>query len=339
MPLKSILRSKKRQTQVLATLIVCIFFTIGGTLLSKQEEETGLNQRLAAIEEPSALVIPEKPASVSLEKFTRKSTTNGKIAWEITGSTVNVYNEDDLAEIQMPILTLHREEPTPVVITAKSALVNFIGQEIKQADLNEDVVLKNTNYQVETNHAEFYQSKNLLIAPGNVKIFSEQLDVTGEDLTSHTSSEINIIKKNTKSTIRKQASSNKKKSAALQVIKVSSDRLDFNNKSSKFKYSGNVIAKDGTHQIDADILSGRFTETQELTDFVANGNVIITDKEGLETKSDRADFDLKTNDVVLSGNPELMQNNNLVKAEIIYYNTATGKSHAEGEVEVTLLEK
>ena len=327
MSLKSIFKSKKRQTQVLATLLIGAFFTIGGFLLSNQNEEATLNQRLSAIEAPSALVVPEKPASVSLEKFTRKSTSNGKTTWEITGSTVNVYNEDNLADIKNPILTLYREEPEPIVITAKNALVNFIGQEIIQADLNKNVVLKNISYEVETEHAEFYQSKNLLIAPGNVKIISEQLNVTGEELTSDTLNEVNIIKRNTKSTIKRKTAAGKKKSAEMQTIKVSSDRLDFNNKTSEFKYSGNVIAKDRTHQIDSDILSGKFTKTQELTDFVANGNVVITDQEGLETKSDRADFDMKTNDVVLSGNPELKQNNNLVKAEIIYYNTTLSLIH------------
>lgn len=214
MPLKSIFKSKKRQTQVLATLIIGIFFTTGAVLLSNQSKESNLNKGLSAIDAPSALVIPEKPASVSLEKFTRKSTKNGKTAWEITGSTVNVYNQDDLAKIENPILTLYRDEPEPIVITAKTALINFVGQEIIQADLNKDVIIQNTNYTIETDHAEFYQTKNLLIAPGPVKITSEQFNVTGRDLTSNTLSEVSIIKKDTKSIIKKQATKK------ISVIKI-----------------------------------------------------------------------------------------------------------------------
>ena len=240
-------------------------------------------------------------------------------------------------------------------------IVYFEGQSIKLANLKDNVIINEPNYILKTSDATFYQQKNEIIAPKNVKIESEKFEIIGDDLKVNTDSQDVFYNANVKSKIYNVSIKTTSKSDELKqegqstqdadsevpkesVIFIDSVKFQMNNNTGVFSYQENVVAFQNEFSVKADLLNGKLItsvspDQQGVQDLKAVGNVIITQGQEMTAYSDYADFDLEKKIVTLTGNPKVERIDNIISADIIYYYLDEERSVAEGEVEVLMKEE
>jgi lipopolysaccharide transport protein LptA len=119
---------------------------------------------------------------------------------------------------------------------------------------------------------------------------------------------------------------------------IKSDSLTLRSAERKFLYSGNVELKNGEMTLTSEKLDGNYSESQELENLVATGDVVIIKGQAIRASGDKAVFDNKARTVVLTGSPEIKQDGSILSADLIRIFLDEDRSVAEGQVRVKLIE-
>jgi len=102
-------------------------------------------------------------------------------------------------------------------------------------------------------------------------------------------------------------------------IVIEADTLEYNKKDNFILYKGNVIVKKGDFTLRSDILKIFLDSKGDIQKIIAIGNVKFV-KGNRKGKSDEAEYYKDKNYIVLKGNAQLQQDNNIIEGdEIIYY--------------------
>ena len=127
-------------------------------------------------------------------------------------------------------------------------------------------------------------------------------------------------------------------------IEITSDALEVRQAESLAIFSGNVIAGQGTLRLTADVLEVLYdenndsgennennSETGAIKNMLAKGNVFISN--GAETaQGNRAEYDVDTGKINMSGSVVLTQGNNVISGETLVINLDDGQGKVEGRV-------
>ena len=107
-------------------------------------------------------------------------------------------------------------------------------------------------------------------------------------------------------------------------LEIRADRLDFDRKAGVARFEGSVEA----HQADLSLRCQRLTATYdtagELRTLVVEGGLSLT-AEGLTARAERADFDQRTGEMTLTGQPELIRGADRLSGERIRFWPETGR--------------
>lgn len=126
-------------------------------------------------------------------------------------------------------------------------------------------------------------------------------------------------------------------------IDVEADRLDVDDRAKTAVYKGDVRAKQGDFVVRTAKLTARYTgqaglaeqldnadkskkQDAQVNRIEARGKVIVTSKDGQSATGDWADFDIKSNKVVLGGDVVLTQEKNVVRGTKLVIDMLTGES-------------
>lgn len=126
-------------------------------------------------------------------------------------------------------------------------------------------------------------------------------------------------------------------------VDVEADRLDVDDRAKSAIYKGDVRAKQGEFLVRTAKLTARYSgqaglaeqlddtgaskkQNAQLTRLEARGKVIVTSKDGQSATGDWADFDIKSNKVVLGGDVVLTQEKNVVRGTKLVIDMLTGES-------------
>jgi lipopolysaccharide export system protein LptA len=117
---------------------------------------------------------------------------------------------------------------------------------------------------------------------------------------------------------------------------VTADTLTFNAKSRIFTYQGNVQVTQGDMRLTAKTLEGTYSEQNQLQKLVAKGDVQIT-KQDIQATGQVASYDAISAVVTLTDNPQLQQEESVLRADRIKIFLNENRSQAEGDVRVTFV--
>lgn len=318
----------KRLSQILAVIIILTFFWIGYSLVAKKENDS-LKKQIQFSDKSKLKPVEDKPPSLALGDFRRNAIKDGKVLWELIGKQVNFFKEENQAEIKDPKLNSYQNPERPVKVVAEDALIKFIGKEIQAARLTKNVVLTSNDLVLKTSEGIFNQAENTFIAPGKINITTPQVNIDGANLHSDLATDLMEIFSEVKSILKNKE----------EKVKVNSDYLLFDKHTGRFQYLTNVVVQKTDYIINSDELVGHLSEDNELKDLHAKGNVIITQGNQMKSTSEFADFDMQKEIIILTGNPEVEKQDSIVNAEVIHYYIKTGRSQAEGDVQVSLKEE
>ena len=152
------------------------------------------------------------------------------------------------------------------------------------------------------------------------------LIITGFILTLSTSAQDKndpaaIIKKKPAEADKKDAAEEPKKKIP---VKITADHMKYDDTGYIVYFTGNVHVDDGQMKVDSDLLTVKLDENRDPNLIICEKNVIIR-KEGTTTFSDRAEYFLPEEKVVLTGKPKVIrvnqkgQKQNMTGTKIIFY--------------------
>lgn len=119
---------------------------------------------------------------------------------------------------------------------------------------------------------------------------------------------------------------------------ITSNQLELNSEDRTFRYFGKVTVKNAETTLTCDSLAGNYSLDHKLENLVATKDVVIIKGTEMQAKSQKATFDNANQIVVLSENPELIQNQSQLNADIITIFLKENRSSAQGNVRVKIIQ-
>ena len=107
-------------------------------------------------------------------------------------------------------------------------------------------------------------------------------------------------------------------------LDIEADRLDFDRKAGVARFEGSVRAKQGDFSLRCEHLVATYATGGELRTLTMDGGVALT-AEGVSARSETAQFDARTGELVLLGQPELFRGQDHLTGERIRLWPETGR--------------
>ncbi|MBX7144530.1 MAG: hypothetical protein K1X79_08785 [Oligoflexia bacterium] len=120
---------------------------------------------------------------------------------------------------------------------------------------------------------------------------------------------------------------------------VKADSLTLKTDARTFKYAGSVEVKHGDMTITSDSLEGNYDENNKIQRMLAHSNVVILKGDNMRGTATDATYTAAKDTVVLTGSPELTQNESTLSADVITIFLKDNRSEASGQVRVKLVNK
>ncbi len=115
-----------------------------------------------------------------------------------------------------------------------------------------------------------------------------------------------------------------------EPIVIESDTLEYLKSDNMVIYKGNVVVKKGDFVLKSNLLRIFLDKKGQIKKILAVGNVRFV-KGNRKGKSDKAEYFKNKNFIVLKGNAELQQDNNIIEGDEIVYYLDTEKAEVKGK--------
>ncbi|MCC6932553.1 MAG: lipopolysaccharide transport periplasmic protein LptA [Deltaproteobacteria bacterium] len=122
-----------------------------------------------------------------------------------------------------------------------------------------------------------------------------------------------------------------------QPMFIKSDTVSLDAKKHIFFYRGNVEVTKGEMIVTSDRITGNYDENNKLNDIFFEENVVLTKGETIRATANRAVYHIKSDTVVMTEAPEVIDRGNALTADKITVYLKEDRSEAEGNVRVKLI--
>jgi lipopolysaccharide transport protein LptA len=125
---------------------------------------------------------------------------------------------------------------------------------------------------------------------------------------------------------------------SAETTVIEADALTLQAKKRAFTYNGNVKVDHGDLKLTCKKLDGTYTEANEIDTLIATQDVYIEKGPTIKATGQRAVFNSIKQTLVLSENPELIQQGSILSADEVVIYLQEDRSEAIGNVRVTILD-
>ena len=203
------MRLTKRQSVILASGTIVLFFAAGKLLLERESERREPEPAPAV----QSAETPAAPGSaLTLGEFHRSETRDGKKLWEVRARSGQYFPEDKKAVLQNATLLFYKTDGNTVALESASAELFFDQASLTRASLSKDVKVVLNNEVTLTADAALYDSTARTVTiPGRVEIDSSTMRITGEELHAQIDSREFTLTRNVSTTIASRQEREEKK--------------------------------------------------------------------------------------------------------------------------------
>ena len=118
---------------------------------------------------------------------------------------------------------------------------------------------------------------------------------------------------------------------------ITSDTLDLDSRARKFIYRGNVKVVQGDMTLTCLKLEGFYDENSEITEMIAYTDVVIIKGENLEARGQKAVYSADEQLATITENPQIIQGQSALVADVVKVYLDTEKTLAEGQVQMKII--
>ena len=190
------------------------------------------------------------------------------------------------------------------------------GQTVSRIEADGAVEVKDGSRVAKGEHAEFDNLTGVLVMTGNPEAFDGPTRVTGTQVKWTVGKE--LIEVEDAKTLMEEAPV----PGQRQRVFIQAPRLSIFGKSRRAIWTGRVRATRGDAVFLAEKVVAHYDDTQQLTRVEAIHNVQVTEKKRW-AKGDYADFDNRTGILVMTGNPQAREGNNILRGTKVTFHVGS----------------
>jgi LPS export ABC transporter protein LptC len=155
---------------LVAASLAWIGYRVAGTIGRQRRDPVG-----AALG-----ILPD--AAQRLRDFHRVKLEDGRMVWELRAQEAHVFEEDHRAVVRHPEMIFYTDGEQRARLRGDEGQVFLDGAELRAVELSGNVQVEGDGYQLETEKAIYTRERDVIVAPGDVRIAGRNLSVEGSDL-------------------------------------------------------------------------------------------------------------------------------------------------------------
>lgn len=165
-----------QRTQIRRLLIIAVMLALGG--LGFVLGRTMINQQAAVAVPESDGLAPE--VSQRIKEFRRVKLKDGHKEWELVAEEAELVSDQGEIEINGPKLAFYGGEGRDVAVTGKAGRIFLENGDVQRIELSGGIDVTVGDYFVQTDKAIYFQNINSIAAPGEVRLKSSEIALTGQ---------------------------------------------------------------------------------------------------------------------------------------------------------------
>ncbi|MBY0277984.1 LPS export ABC transporter periplasmic protein LptC [Candidatus Binatia bacterium] len=173
-----------QRTQIRKLLIVAVMLALAG--LGFVLGRTMINQQAAVVAPESDGLAPE--VSQRIKEFRRVKLKDGHKEWELVAEEAELVSDQGEIEISGPKLAFYGGDGRDVEVKGAAGRIFLENGDVQRIELSGGIDVTVGDYFVQTDTAIYFQNINSIAAPGEVRLKSSEMALTGQrmvlDLTT-----------------------------------------------------------------------------------------------------------------------------------------------------------
>jgi LPS export ABC transporter protein LptC len=167
-----------QRTQIRKLLIVAVMLALAG--LGFVLGRTMINQQATLAAPEADDLSPE--ISQRIKEFRRVKVKNGRKEWELVAEEAEFVTDQGQVEINGPKLAFFGGEGRNVELKGASGRVFLENGDVAKIELSGGIDVTVGDYFVQTDKAIYFQNINSIAAPGEVRLKSSEIALTGQSM-------------------------------------------------------------------------------------------------------------------------------------------------------------
>ena len=166
-----------QRTQIRKVLIVAVMLALAG--LGFVLGRTMINQQQATVQNPTVTDF-EPEVSQRIKEFRRVKLKDGRKEWELTAEEAELLTDQNAVAITGPKLAFYGGDGRDVEVKGAAGRVTLRDGNVQQIELSGGIDVTVGDYFVQTEKAIFFENINAIAAPGEVRLTSSEISLTGQ---------------------------------------------------------------------------------------------------------------------------------------------------------------
>lgn len=206
------------RTQVRRALIVVVMLALGGLGFVLGRSMVG--QRQAEAPPPTDL---EPDVTQRIKEFRRVKVKDGRKEWELTAQEAEFFTEQGEVAITGPKLAFYGGEGRDVEVKGREGRVFLTNGDVQRIELSGGIDVTVGDYFVQTDSATYFQNINSIAAPGEVRLKSSEINLTGQAMLLELGSQRVLFRKGVTTTFERSGERTRSAAAQPAAAKAGSD--------------------------------------------------------------------------------------------------------------------
>lgn len=145
-------------------------FRVSGVLRNRPPEDVGTVLRL----------LPD--AAQRLQDFQRVKLEDGNVVWELSAHEAQYFEDGNRAVVKGPEMTFYSDGVKEGSLAAEEGKLVFDGTDLQTVEMRVAVRVEGKGYVVETEAATYDRDRDVIVAPGAVRIVGSNLTILGSEM-------------------------------------------------------------------------------------------------------------------------------------------------------------
>ena len=147
-----------------------IGYRVADTLRNRREQPLGSALRL----------LPD--AALRLHDFRRVKLEDGRAVWEVSAREAQYFEDGNRAVVRRPEMVFYADGGDKARVAGGEGSLSFDGADLRSVELHGGVHVEGSAYVIETEAATYERDRDVIIAPGTVRISGRNLEVQGNEM-------------------------------------------------------------------------------------------------------------------------------------------------------------
>ena len=154
-------------------------------VLSDRRQETAV---------PALRLLPD--AAQRLQDFRRVKLERGRTVWELSAREAQTFDGEDRAVVRGPEMVFYSDDVEKGRLSGEEGHLTFDGSDLRSVEMRGRVRVEGAGYVMETDVALYERDRDVIVAPGAVRIAGHNLTVHGSEMEIAISERLLTLRRN-----------------------------------------------------------------------------------------------------------------------------------------------